>query len=125
MSLSFNGDGSYTFTSDADGTTTSTLPAGHTSAEVSAAYAAFKLTWPLPWLKAEKQQALDDLLDASAGLAGIIRAGTVTTVTGAQAGTLVAGLTNNYRSLKAAIASAANATVLNAININAGWPANP
>lgn len=79
----------------------------------------------LAFIKSQKQAALDVLFDASFDLKAFIRAGTATTVAAAGVGTFLAQITNNYRSLRASIASAANVAAVNAININAGWPSNP
>ena len=58
-------------------------------------------------------------------LAKFIRGGTATGITAAQVGTFLATITNNYRTLRASIANAANVAAVNAVNIAAGWPANP
>lgn len=79
----------------------------------------------LTFTKAQKQAALDVLFDGSFDLKAFIRAGTSTTVAAAGVGTFLAQITNNYRSLRASIAAAANVAAVNAININAGWPSNP
>lgn len=79
----------------------------------------------LAFTKAQKQAALDVLFDASFDLKAFIRAGTSTTVAAAGVGTFLAQITNNYRSLRASIAAAANVAAVNAININSGWPGNP
>lgn len=79
----------------------------------------------LAWTKQRKQTALDALFDANFDLAKFIRAGTVTTITAANVGTFLATITNNYRSLRAQIAGAADLATLSAININSGWPGNP
>jgi hypothetical protein len=79
----------------------------------------------LSWNKTQKQIALDALLDNHFDLTAFIRAGTVTTLTATNIGTFLATISNNYRTLRASIAVAADLTTLNAININAGWPSNP
>lgn len=79
----------------------------------------------LAWNKQKKQIALDALFDANFDLAKFIRGGTATNITAANVGTFLATITNNYRSLRTSIASAADLTALNAININSGWPSNP
>jgi hypothetical protein len=72
-----------------------------------------------------KQQALFDLVVAKYNLRELADLGTTTTMTGTQVGTYLAGVGNNYRSLKAQIKAAATVAAVNAININAGWPAYP
>ncbi len=79
----------------------------------------------LTWTKAQKQTALDLLLDNNFDLKAFIRAGTSTTITGTNVGAFLATITDNYRTLRASIAAGATVAAVNAININAGWPANP
>lgn len=79
----------------------------------------------LAYHKALKQTALDIAFDAHFDLAAFIRGGTATSITGAQVGTFLATIANNYRTLRASIANAANVTAVDAININSGWPSNP
>lgn len=79
----------------------------------------------LAYAQAVKQGALDAFLDANFDFKAFIRAGTTTTLTGAQVGTFIATIANNYRSLRAQIAAASTVAAVNAININSGWPANP
>jgi hypothetical protein len=79
----------------------------------------------LSWNKTQKQAALDAFFDANFDLKAFIRAGSATNVTGAGVGTFLATITNNYRSLRASIAAAANVAAVNAINISSGWPSNP
>lgn len=79
----------------------------------------------LSWNKTKKQVALDVLFDANFDLKAFIRAGSATNITATNIGTFLATITNNYRSLRASIAAAANVAAVNAININAGWPSNP
>lgn len=85
----------------------------------------FAVSTSLPDLKAARQADLDGLLDANFDFKAFIRAGTATSVTAANVGTFLAQICNNYRTLRAAIASAADAGALAAINLNSGWPANP
>lgn len=96
----------------------------------AAAFQAFVATYSgsateLTSAKAVKQAALDALFDANFDLAKFIRGGTIATITAANVGNFLATITNNYRSLRAQIANAANMAALNSINISAGWPANP
>jgi hypothetical protein len=79
----------------------------------------------LAYAKAQLQAALDAEFDANFDLSKFIRGGTVTGITAAQIGTFLATITNNYRTLRASIASAANVAAVNAINIASGWPSNP
>lgn len=79
----------------------------------------------LTFHKMQKQMALDALFDASFDLAKFIRAGTSSTITAANVGAFLAQTTNNYRSLRAQIAAGATVAIVDAININNGWPANP
>lgn len=72
-----------------------------------------------------KQTALDAFLDTNFDFKAFIRAGTTATLTGAQVGTFIATIANNYRSIRASITSAATVGAVNAININSGWPSNP
>lgn len=90
---------------------------------VLASYAGSALE--LSYNKTQKQTALDVLFDANFDLAKFIRGGTSTTITAANVGTFLATITNNYRSLRAQIANASTLAILNAVNINSGWPANP
>lgn len=124
MSVHLNRDGSRRFTSDADGST-QTQATGQTQAQYDAAYATFQATWPIAFLRAQKQGALDAFFDANFDLKAFIRAGSAATVTAANVGTFLATITNNYRALRASIAAAADAATVNAININSGWPSNP
>ena len=75
--------------------------------------------------KSTKQAALDLLLDQNFDLKAFIRAGTAAGITGANIGTFLATITNNYRTLRAAIAAAATVQAVQAINVNSGWPNNP
>ena len=75
--------------------------------------------------KATKQAALDALLDQNFDFKAFIRAGTATGITGANIGTFLATITNNYRTLRSAIASASTVQNVQAVNINSGWPNNP
>ena len=79
----------------------------------------------LAYHKVQAQTALDAAFNANFDLAAFIRAGTATGITATQVGTFLATITNNYRSLRAAIANAATVAAVNAVNIAAGWPANP
>lgn len=79
----------------------------------------------LPDAKAAAQVALDTLFSANFDIAGFIRGGAATGITGAGIGNFLATITNNYRTLRASIAAAPNVAALNAINIYSGWPANP
>lgn len=79
----------------------------------------------LAFWQARQQAALDAFFNANFDLAAFIRAGTATGITAANVGTFLATITNNYRSLRASIAAAANVAAVQAININAGWPSNP
>lgn len=79
----------------------------------------------LGYAKAAKQAALDAFLDANFDFKAFIRAGTITTLTGAQVGTFIASISNNYRTIRANIAAAGTVGAVNAISINSGWPANP
>lgn len=79
----------------------------------------------LAWHRAQKQAALDALFDANFDLAKFIRGGTLTTITGANVSAFLATCTNNYRTLRAAIVAGATVAVVDAINVSAGWPANP
>lgn len=79
----------------------------------------------LAYTKAQKQTALDAAFDTNFDLTKFIRGGTATNITAANVGTFLATITNNYRSLRASIANAANVAAVNAININSGWPVNP
>lgn len=79
----------------------------------------------LSFNKTKKQTALDALFDANFDLAKFIRGGTSTTITATNVGTFLATITNNYRSLRAQIAAASTLAILNAINLNSGWPSNP
>lgn len=79
----------------------------------------------LAFNKAQKQAALDVLFDGNFDLSAFIKSGTSTAITAANVGTFLATITNNYRSLRAQIANASTLAILNAININSGWPSNP
>lgn len=75
--------------------------------------------------KAVKQIALDVLFNTNFDLGNFIRVGTATNVSANNIGTFLAQITNNYRTLRASIANAADTTILAAINLNSGWPNNP
>lgn len=75
--------------------------------------------------QALKQAQLDAILGADVDIIVMVQNGSVTTLTGTQVATFLANSTNNYRSLRAQIAAATTAAQVQAININAGWPANP
>jgi hypothetical protein len=80
------------------------------------------------WLtaaKALKQAALDDQFDSKFDLTKFIRGGTATTITATNVGNFLAQITNNYRTLRAQIAAASTVAIVQAIDITAGWPANP
>ena len=82
------------------------------------------------WAKTnEYGTGLLDRLNADAvqriNLFVMIQGGTVTNLTGAQVGTFLAAVSNNYRTLVAQINAATTVAQVNAINIGAGWPANP
>lgn len=80
---------------------------------------------PLPWLKQKKQATLDKHFDEHCDLPRFIREGTVITVTSTQVGNFLRDVTNNYRTLRAQIASAVDQAALSAIDIASGWPSNP
>jgi hypothetical protein len=75
--------------------------------------------------QAQKQARLDQILNDHVDIGGLVRDGTVTTITGTQVSNFLASGTNNYRSLRAQIAAATTAAQANAIDVTAGWPANP
>lgn len=79
----------------------------------------------LPGAKQAMQLALDAMFDAQFDLKAFIRGGTISTVTAVQVGSFLAQITNNYRSLRSQISAATTVAQVQAININAGWPANP
>lgn len=79
----------------------------------------------LAFSKARQQTALDEFFNAHFDLAAFIRGGATTGLTGAQVGTFLAAIANNYRTLRVSIASAANVAAVNAVNVSSGWPANP
>lgn len=79
----------------------------------------------LAWWKSKMQAALDDLLDDNFDLKAFIRAGASISVTAAGIGNFLATINNNYRTLRASIAAASTVAAVQAVNINAGWPANP
>jgi len=81
-------------------------------------------TW-LPFHKKAKLTRLTDLMQSHVDLFRLIDGGTLTTVTAAQFGNFWATATNNYRTLKAAINAALTPSAVDAIDITAGWPANP
>jgi hypothetical protein len=80
---------------------------------------------PLPAMKRERLARLDEAADARLGLTAIMRAGSSTSVTGAQMSNYLAAATNRYRVLRAAVQNAADATALRAIDFTTGWPNNP
>lgn len=79
----------------------------------------------LAYHKAIQQAALDAIFSANFDLAAFIRSGTTVGITGVQVGTFLATITNNYRTLRAAIANATTVAQISAINVTAGWPNNP
>lgn len=80
---------------------------------------------PLPWLKAKKQAALDAHFDAHFGLARFVREGNSTSVTATNVGNFLSAVTNRYRALRIAIATAADLATLTDIDVASGWPNNP
>lgn len=79
----------------------------------------------LAYHKAQKQAALDDLLDNHFSEVAFIRNGIAINVTAAQEGAFKAGIKNNYRTIRAAIAAGTTVAIVNAIDATKGWPANP
>jgi hypothetical protein len=79
----------------------------------------------LAFHKTAKQTALDATFDTTFDLAKFIRGGTLTTVTAANVGSFLAQITNNYRGLRSSISNSSATAVTDAINVTAGWPANP
>ena len=79
----------------------------------------------LQFWKNKQQAALDALFDANFDLSKFIRGGTITTITATNVGTFLATITNNYRTLRTNIAAATTVALVQAININSGWPSNP
>ena len=75
--------------------------------------------------QSQKKEQLDIFFDKNFDLAKFIKTGTVSTITGAQIGTFLAQMTNNYRTLKSNIASAATIPAVQAIDVTSGWPSNP
>ncbi len=111
------------------GITVSSRPDGVFVSDIAGAqafYAAYSgSSTELTYAKVQKQTALDDFFNAHFDLAAFIRGGTTTGITGAQVGTFLATIANNYRTLKASIAAAANVAAVAAINVQSGWPNNP
>ena len=83
---------------------------------------------PVVDLKVVLQAALDAMFDAmfdtNFSLPGFIRGGMATGITAPQVGTFLATIMNNYRILRASISGATTVAQLQAVNIQAGWPAN-
>lgn len=75
--------------------------------------------------QALKQAQLDQLLAANADIVHLVQGGQNNTTTGTGIANYLSSATNNYRSLRSQIATATTAAQVQAININAGWPANP
>lgn len=80
---------------------------------------------PLPAMKRERLARLDEAADVRLAMPAIMRAGSATNVTAAQISGYLAAATNRYRTLRAAVQNAADATALRAIDFTAGWPNNP
>jgi hypothetical protein len=78
----------------------------------------------LSFNRTAKKDELDAYFRTYFDLTNFIMQGTVQ-VSATNVGNFIAQITNNYRSLKSQIASAANMTALNAIDITKGWPNNP
>lgn len=72
-----------------------------------------------------RKKALFDLVDGQYDLRALADANTAPVLTSASVGGYLASVGNNYRSKKAAINAAANVAAVNAVDINAGWPAYP
>jgi hypothetical protein len=79
----------------------------------------------LSWNQQQLQAQLDALLDDKFDLVAFIRGGTNSFLTATNVGTVLATITNHYRSLRVQISSATSLAQLQAININQGWPSNP
>jgi hypothetical protein len=71
------------------------------------------------------QAQLDQLLAQKADTVNMVQGGQNSSTTGTGVANYLSASTNNYRSLRAQIAAATTAGQVQAININAGWPANP
>ena len=79
----------------------------------------------LTYAKDAKKKLLFDLCDTQYDLRALADSGTTASLTSTNVGTYLANVGNNYRTLKGQINAAANVAAVNAININAGWPAYP
>lgn len=79
----------------------------------------------LAYAKAQKQAALDTLLDNNFDLKAFIRAGTASNIALGAVDAFLRAIANNYRSKRTSIAGAANVAAVTAIDVTAGWPANP
>jgi hypothetical protein len=75
--------------------------------------------------KTLKQAELDAFFDQFFDFDQFIRTGTATSVTATQVGNFLAQITNNYRTLRASIKNASSVAVVEAINVQSGWPNNP
>jgi hypothetical protein len=125
MSIEFQRDGTALFISD-DGQNLQQIEVSDkTPAQITADYATFQATWSLSWWQNYVQRQLDALLTVNLDFPGLVRAGSLTSVTGANIGTFLSTVCNNYRTLRASIAAATTVSQVQAININSGWPNNP
>lgn len=79
----------------------------------------------LTYAKDVKKKLLFDLVDSRYDLRALADGNTTTNMSGNSVGTYLASVGNNYRGKKNAINAAATVAAVNAIDINAGWPAYP
>lgn len=79
----------------------------------------------LPIQQAFRQTQLDTILTNNADVVKLVQAGQSSTTTGTGLAQFLSTSTNNYRSLRTQIASAATPAAVRAVPINTGWPNNP
>lgn len=80
----------------------------------------------MPTARAMKQQQLSDFFDAFCDFRSFVRAGTITNVTAANVGAFLASVANKERTLRlTTIPGASTPGAVSAIDVTAGWPANP
>ena len=82
-------------------------------------------TATLAYWQALTQTALDSFYQTNFNFDFLVRGGQSTTITGAQIGSAIATIVNNYRSIRASIAQASTIAAVQAINVTSGWPSNP
>ena len=123
--MKINADGTATFIADDRSVASVTTAPGQTQAQIDAAYAAYQNTWSIGFWEQQQLAALNAYFYTNYNFDTLIVSGTVSTLTAAQVSAFIAAVINNYRGIRAAINNAVTVPAVRAINVKAGWPANP